>query len=146
MRRDTILKAMREKQGQWVSGEALSKDMGVSRTSIWKQVKALQAAGYEIETSPKKGYRLAAPPDILSAAEVQPGLRTQAFGQDHYYYFTEIDSTNIYARKLAAQDYPEGTVIIAEQQTAGRGRRGGCGIQSPRRASMCLLFCAPPCL
>lgn len=124
MRRETILSTMREKLGQWVSGEALSQELGVSRTSVWKQVKALQAQGYTIETSPKKGYRLAVVPDILSPAEVQPRLATQLFGQQHYYYFDEIDSTNNHAKKLAAQNYPEGTLVITEKQSAGRGRRG----------------------
>lgn len=122
--REAVLAAIRERRGEWVSGEALSLSLKVSRTTIWKQVKTLQAEGYAIETSPKKGYRLSALPDILSPEEVLRGLQTEVFGREHYFYFTEIDSTNNYAKRLAAQGYPEGTLVIAEQQIAGRGRRG----------------------
>ncbi len=122
--REAVLMAIREGQGQWVSGEALSQSLNVTRTTIWKQIKTLQTEGYAIETSPKKGYRLSALPDILSSYEVQVGLQTKVFGLEHYLYFQEIDSTNNYAKHLAAQGYPEGTLVIAERQTAGRGRRG----------------------
>jgi BirA family biotin operon repressor/biotin-[acetyl-CoA-carboxylase] ligase len=96
----------------------------VSRTTIWKQIKILQSEGYAIESSPKKGYRLSMIPDILSPEEVKDGLQTQLFGREHYYYFKEIDSTNNYAKTLAADGHPEGTVVIAESQSSGRGRRG----------------------
>lgn len=122
--REAVLRAIREGQGQWVSGEALSQNLNVSRTTIWKQIKTLQSEGYTIETSPKKGYRILIFPDILSPEEVRGGLQTAVFGQEHYFYFQEIDSTNNYARQLAAKGYPEGTLVIAERQTAGRGRRG----------------------
>jgi len=122
--REAVLRAIREGQGQWVSGEALSQSLNVTRTTIWKQIKTLQSEGYAIETSPKKGYRLSIFPDILSPEEVKVGLQTTVFGQEHYFYFREIDSTNNFAKQLAAEGYPEGTLVIAERQTAGRGRRG----------------------
>ena len=62
--------------------------------------------------------------DILSAEEVKPGLGTKVFGQEHYIYCRKIDSTNKYARTMAEEGYPEGTLVIAEEQTAGKGRRG----------------------
>ncbi len=122
--REAVLRAIREGQGQWVSGEVLSKNLNVTRTTIWKQIKALQSEGYTIESSPKKGYRLSIFPDILSPEEVRAGLQTIFFGQEHYFYFREIDSTNNFAKQLASEGYPEGTVVIAECQSAGRGRRG----------------------
>ncbi|MEN6390834.1 MAG: biotin--[acetyl-CoA-carboxylase] ligase [Syntrophomonas sp.] len=122
--REAVLAAIREKPGEWVSGEALSQSLKVTRTTIWKQIKTLQAEGYAVETSPKKGYRLSSPPDILSLEEVSRGLATEVFGKEHYFYLQEIDSTNNYAKQLAAKGYPEGTLVIAERQTAGRGRRG----------------------
>lgn len=122
--REAVIRAIRERQGQWVSGEALSQSLNVSRTTIWKQIKMLQSEGYAIESSPKKGYRLSTFPDILSPEEVRGGLQTSAFGQEHYFYFREIDSTNNYAKQLAAEGYAEGTLVVAEQQSAGRGRRG----------------------
>lgn len=122
--RPKILDALKEKEGAWVSGEALSDILNVSRTTIWKQVKRLQTEGYGIESSSKKGYRLSASPDLLSPDEVFPGLETRVFGRQHYIYYQEIDSTNNLARELASEGYPEGTVVVAETQTAGRGRRG----------------------
>lgn len=122
--REAILAALKDKGDAWVSGEALSVILGVSRTTVWKQIKRLQMEGYGIESSSKKGYRLSAPPDLLSPDEVCPGLATVAFGRQHYIYYREADSTNIRARELAAEGYPEGTVVVAETQIAGRGRRG----------------------
>lgn len=122
--REEVLTALKEKNGEWISGEGLSDNLGVSRTAVWKQVRHLLAEGYEIESSPKKGYRICTPADILTAAEVCPGLATKIFGQKDYFYFREIDSTNNRARSLASEGFPEGTVVVAEKQTAGRGRRG----------------------
>lgn len=122
--RKVVLTALKERNGKWVSGEALSMILNVSRTTVWKQVKTLLDEGYEVESSPKKGYRICAPVDLLSAEEVCPGLLTEVFGQKNYFYYREIDSTNKRARTLAAEGYPEGTLIVAEKQTDGRGRRG----------------------
>lgn len=121
---NAVLAALKENQGKWLSGESLSESLKVSRTAVWKQIKALQAEGYIIESSTKKGYLLSASPDLLLPAEVCPGLETQVLGQTHYIYYPEVDSTNIRARELAAQGYPEGTVVAAEAQTSGKGRRG----------------------
>lgn len=122
--RDQVLSALKENLAVWISGETLSEALQVSRTTVWKQIKILETEGYEIDSSPKKGYRLNAPPDILSPDEVQPGLKSNIFGRCHYFYYQETDSTNNRARALASEGYPEGTVVVAEKQTAGRGRRG----------------------
>lgn len=122
--RDQVLAALKESRGEWVSGEALSEILQVSRTTVWKQIKMLETEGYQFDSSPKKGYRLNAPPDLLSADEVCPGLLSKVFGRTGYFYYREIDSTNNRARALATEGYPEGTVVVAEMQTAGRGRRG----------------------
>ncbi len=116
--------ALKEKTGQWVSGEVLSENLGVSRTTVWKQIKNLINEGYKIESSTKKGYRISGPADLLSPDEVCPALATRVFGRTGYFYYQETDSTNTRARILASQGHPEGTVVVAEKQTAGRGRRG----------------------
>ncbi|HEX3012491.1 MAG TPA: biotin--[acetyl-CoA-carboxylase] ligase [Syntrophomonadaceae bacterium] len=121
---DAVLAALKEKKGNWVSGELLSDSLKVSRTAIWKQIKTLQAEGYLIESSSKKGYSLISSPDFLSRSEVLPELETQVLGQTHYIYYPKVDSTNIRARELASQGYPEGTIVVAETQTNGKGRRG----------------------
>ena len=122
--REAVLQAFKEKNGEWLSGEMLSESLKVSRTTVWNQIKALLAEGYEVESSPRKGYRLSSPPDILSPAEVCPGLTAEVFGRKEYLYYQEIDSTNSQAKALASKGYPEGTLVVADMQTAGRGRRG----------------------
>lgn len=122
--REAVLLALKEKNGEWLSGEMLSESLNVSRTTVWNQIKTLLAEGYKVDSSSKKGYRLSSPPDILSSAEVCPELKCKVFGQTNYLYFQEIDSTNNRAKALAAEGYPEGTVVVADMQTAGRGRRG----------------------
>jgi BirA family transcriptional regulator, biotin operon repressor / biotin---[acetyl-CoA-carboxylase] ligase len=122
--RESVLLALKTKSGEWLSGEALSATLQVSRTMVWKQVKLLQTEGYEVESSSKKGYRLMASPDILSPDEVCPGLTSEVFGRQDYVYYPTIDSTNKQARILATEGYPEGTVVVADMQTDGRGRRG----------------------
>lgn len=122
--RESVLKALKAGNGEWVSGETLSQTLNVSRTAVWKQVQNLSTEGYIIESSPKKGYRISNPVDLLSPEEVKPGLLTEVFGQDNYFYYRQTDSTNKRARALANDGYPEGTVIVAEEQTDGRGRRG----------------------
>jgi len=119
-----ILATLKENQGYWVSGQTLSESLNVSRTAIWKHIKNLLEEGYEIESASKKGYRLNGPANVLTQAEVGSGLATQLFGRESYFYFREIDSTNNRAKALAAEGVPEGTVVVADMQTAGRGRRG----------------------
>ena len=97
--------------------------MGLSRAAVWKRVHRLKAQGYVIEGSPRRGYRLLAVPDKLLPEEVLQGLKTRVFtGPVHH--FETLDSTNDLAKELAVQGAPEGTVVVAEAQTGGRGRLG----------------------
>lgn len=117
-----LLKRLKSEPG-YVSGEALSKALGVSRTSVWKHVGELRKEGYNILSSPNNGYKLAGLPAKLNARELAYGLDTAFMGKDIRCYDI-IDSTNSMAKKAAAEGCDEGTVIIADVQTAGRGRRG----------------------
>jgi len=108
-----ILEALRE-SGGYLSGEILSKQLGISRVSIWKHVRSLKGDGYIIEAS-TKGYRLLSSPDSLLPYEF-PGL------EQGIHYFQEIGSTMDAARDLAKRGAGEGTIVIAEAQTHGRGR------------------------
>jgi len=106
-----------------ISGERLAGQLGLSRAAVWKRVHRLKAMGYIIEGSPRRGYRLLGLPDKLLADEVLQGLKTSVLtGPVHH--FETLDSTNNYAKELAAREAPEGTVVIAETQTLGRGRLG----------------------
>ncbi|HLO01913.1 MAG TPA: biotin--[acetyl-CoA-carboxylase] ligase [Symbiobacteriaceae bacterium] len=107
----------------WVSGEAISTQLGISRAAVWKQIEALRAEGYEVEAAPRRGYRLAARPDKLSVREIEAGLTTQRFGRPVEAH-EAIGSTNERAKELARSGAPEGLLVTAEQQTAGKGRLG----------------------
>jgi len=108
-----ILEALRERT-HYVSGEALSHQLGTSRVSIWKHIRGLKEDGYVIEAS-AKGYRLVSSPDLLLPYEF-PGL------EQRIHHFREISSTMDAARELAKRGAREGTIVIAEAQTRGRGR------------------------
>lgn len=122
--KDQILSCLKEGKGNWISGEALSRKMAISRSAVWKHVNRLKKEGYVIDSSRKKGYLLQRSSDLLIEGEVRERLGTRIFGRRKIFHFVETDSTNIRARYLADRGEPEGTVVIAESQTAGRGRRG----------------------
>lgn len=106
-----------------VSGERLSDTLGISRAAIWKQVEQLRARGYRIDAQHARGYRLAGVPDRLLPEEIVPRLRARRLGR-RIVHFEETDSTNVQALRLAREGAPEGTLVVAERQTKGRGRLG----------------------
>ncbi len=109
----------------FVSGEALSQQCGISRTAVWKQIQRLQEAGYRIEGQRRLGYRLLNGADVLNQQEIMRALPEGLFGvTGQIVCYEEIDSTNLEARRLILQGKGQGTVIVAERQTAGRGRLG----------------------
>ncbi|HHV99719.1 MAG TPA: biotin--[acetyl-CoA-carboxylase] ligase [Clostridiaceae bacterium] len=118
-----ILRILKEKSMEYVSGERLSEILGVSRTAVWKCINELKKEGYVIESVSKKGYKLETSPDILNEFEIGHGLNTSIIGRQ-IHYFKSIDSTNNYAKKAAQEGCEEGTVIVADAQTSGRGRLG----------------------
>lgn len=118
-----ILEALKQNKGRFISGEELSIKIGVTRTAIWKHIKQLKEDGYEIDAVSRRGYRLIQEPDTLELNELEIDIQTRLIGRNLIYY-PSIDSTNNEAKKEAALGAPEGTVIIAEEQTGGRGRLG----------------------
>lgn len=151
-----ILEALRETDG-YVSGQDLCNKFGVSRTAVWKAIKQLKEAGYEIEAVPNKGYHIVSAPDLMNKVELESIRNTTWAGQEIYYYDV-TDSTNIRAKELAEEGHPGGTLVVADRQEAGRGRRGrswdspsGTGIfmtlllkpeMNPNHASMLTLVAA----
>jgi len=121
--RDRILELFRQHSDSFVSGEEICRDLGISRTAVWKQIRQLRQLGYEIEAVPSKGYSLRTTPDTLISAEVIADLNTTLIGSD-IIFLPQTDSTNIQARLLADQGAVDGTVLIADQQTGGKGRMG----------------------
>ncbi|MGV8073331.1 MAG: biotin--[acetyl-CoA-carboxylase] ligase [Syntrophobacteraceae bacterium] len=116
-----ILHSLKEKRLNYVSGSFLASEIGITRTAIWKHIHKLQARGYRIESHPKKGYRLLDIPDLLIREEIVPYVGTSWLGRS-YHHFDVLPSTNDHAFRLAASGTPNGTVVVAETQTKGRGR------------------------
>ena len=126
--RTQLLAALKEAD-DYISGQELCERFGVSRTAIWKAVKQLKEAGYVIEAVQNKGYKIVSTPDCLNKAELESIRKTKWAGRE-IFYFDTIDSTNTKAKQLAEEGHPTGTLVVAEKQEAGRGRRGR-GFESP---------------
>ena len=116
-----ILALLREAGEESISGEEIAKRLGVSRTAIWKHIRALKTAGYEIESHPRKGYTLLETPDLLLPQEIQSRINTAVIGKEMV-HFDDIPSSNEKAKELAIKGAPSGTVVIAEAQSTGKGR------------------------
>ncbi|WP_422485535.1 biotin--[acetyl-CoA-carboxylase] ligase [Gudongella sp. DL1XJH-153] len=127
-----ILDRLHEEE-DFLSGEKLSEEFGLSRTAIWKHMKSLKEDGYQIEAVTRKGYRLVSSPDIVNYDEIKEILHTQVIGKK-VVYFRSLESTNKTAKEIAAISR-EGTIVVAEQQTKGRGRLGREWI-SPNRKGL----------
>jgi BirA family biotin operon repressor/biotin-[acetyl-CoA-carboxylase] ligase len=125
-----ILRALRAARGGDVSGASLCEDLGISRAAIWKQIEALRGQGYAIEAQPRRGYRLLAAPNTPLDSEVAPLLHTRKMGRA-LHFFTRTDSTSRQLELLAERGAPEGTVVVADEQTAGRGRMARAWFSPP---------------
>lgn len=122
MKKD-IINLLKENQDNFISGEKISKKLGITRAAVWKYIKAIKSEGYRIESVSRKGYKLISSPDVLTFEEIKPYLKTKYIGKNIKYYNT-IDSTNTKAKELGRLGEDEGTCIISEEQTGGRGRLG----------------------
>ena len=150
-----ILELLRRQEG-FLSGEDIGRELSITRAAVWKGIKKLREEGYEIEAVTNRGYRLTNPETMYNKRELEQGVKTKTMGQSIYFY-EETDTTNNRARELALEGAPEGTLVVAEKQTAGRGRRGkvwesplGTGIWmslvlrpqiAPTEASVLTLLC-----
>lgn len=120
--KEEILRLLRSADG-YISGQELCNRFGVSRTAVWKAINQLKEAGYEIEAQQNKGYRLMAAPDLMTEAEIKSLMHTDWVAKE-VLYFDTIDSTNTKAQELAEKGYPSGTLVVADKQDSGKGRRG----------------------
>ncbi|WP_027417521.1 biotin--[acetyl-CoA-carboxylase] ligase [Aneurinibacillus terranovensis] len=121
--REGMLQLLKEAGDNFISGEEISKRLGVSRTAIWKHIEELREEGYVFEAVRRSGYRLLATPDVTSAEEIKLGLTTKTFGCA-VHHFAVVDSTQNKCQDLAKQGAPEGTLVVADQQIGGKGRLG----------------------
>lgn len=127
---ELVLGFLAEAGDEFVSGEAISDKLGLTRAAVWKHVEALRAHGYRIDAVPARGYRLAGIPDRLTPLELRPLLNTHDLGHALHHHEV-IASTNDRARELAEEGAAHGEVVIAESQTGGRGRRGRPWVSPP---------------
>jgi len=118
--RNKILRIL--EKNDFVSGEYLAKNLNVSRTTIWKQIKSFQKNGYVIESIKNKGYKLKKRPDIPYEEEIIPYIKTKKIGKK-IKFFNSVNSTNESAKKFIKKNIEEGTIVIAESQIKGRGRK-----------------------
>lgn len=125
-------KILRElKAGEsYISGQELCQKFGVSRTAVWKHIKALKEEGYVIDSVSNKGYKLVRCPDVLTAEDIRSSLSTSWLGRTVKVMKT-VDSTNLEAKRLAEAGALHGTLVTAEEQTSGKGRRGRSWISVP---------------
>ena len=120
------LKKLEECRGQAISGEKLAADIGVSRAAIWKAIESLRKEGYPIAATTNKGYILAEDSDLLSAQGMLPFINEEIYpyGGKNIYTYKILESTNKTAKQKAFEGAPNGTIVIAEEQSHGRGRLG----------------------
>ena len=126
MSQQRVCRALQE-SGDYLSGQELSRTLGISRAAVWKAVEALRRQGYDIEARTGRGYRLIGAPDFLSRETVEQYLHRT---RENLHVLETVDSTNSFCRRLALEGAPDGTAVLADCQTAGRGRRGR-SFQSP---------------
>ncbi|RLF35042.1 MAG: biotin--[acetyl-CoA-carboxylase] ligase [Thermoplasmata archaeon] len=118
--KEKILQLLNE--NNYTSGEQIAKQLRLSRTAVWKQIQNLKKNGYKIEAVKNRGYKLISKPDTPFPEEIKYDLQTKIIGKK-IIYLNIVDSTNSYAKKLIRKNIDEGTVVIAEVQTKGRGRK-----------------------
>jgi BirA family biotin operon repressor/biotin-[acetyl-CoA-carboxylase] ligase len=118
-----VLTFLKTHNTEYLSGQDLSDVLRISRVAVWKHIKKIQLLGYTVESKQKEGYKLTANSDLLLPWEIISGIKTKVLGQQAY-YFESIDSTQNQALKMANDSKNNGTIIIAEKQTGGKGRLG----------------------
>ncbi|MGL6100522.1 MAG: biotin--[acetyl-CoA-carboxylase] ligase [Fusobacteriaceae bacterium] len=133
--KDRILKLLENQKGINVSGEEMANVFEVSRTAVWKVIKDLKEQGYKIDAARNKGYMLSKENDFLSEEKINLFLKEKG-KIEKIHIFKEIDSTNNEAKKMAINGATHGTVVLAEKQTKGRGRRGNKEFYSPANSGI----------
>ena len=121
MLKDEVLKILISNKEGFISGELISRELGVSRTSVWKAVSALKKQGYQISSVNNRGYSLMQLSDVLNEVELRELLVEHDI---NCYYKEEVDSTNLWAKYSAEEGEQKNSLYIADKQTKGRGRRG----------------------
>lgn len=121
--KDLVLEALQRSGENYLSGEALSEELGISRTAVWKAIRTLREEGYTIKAVTNRGYHLIHDEDVITEEGLREHLFTR-YKNNRLYIYDTLDSTNNRAKQLALENASHGTTVIAMQQTAGKGRLG----------------------
>jgi len=136
------LELLEKNRGQFLSGAEIAKALNISRNSVWKAIHSLKNEAYQIEAVSNRGYKLTEDNNILSVAGIIPNLLNEDWAAN-INIFSTLESTNKTAKEMAIQGYDHGTVIIADSQTAGKGRLGRL-FHSPSGSGIYLSFILLP--
>ena len=120
--KDEVLALLERNRGSFLSGQEIARGLLISRNAVWKAINALRGAGYRIEAVTNRGYRLSSDSDVLSSEGIAPYL-TEEVDSSLIHVFDQLVSTNETAKEMALKGAPHGTVVTADMQTGGRGRR-----------------------
>ena len=120
--RNKLIHLLANSNSQYVSGQMLSEKLNISRSAVWKQMKNLEKAGYKLDAKPNQGYRILSYPDDVSEYTLQWGLETEWIGKK-IIHKESTTTTQFDAHQLAQENYEHGTIVIADKQTKGKGRR-----------------------
>jgi BirA family transcriptional regulator, biotin operon repressor / biotin---[acetyl-CoA-carboxylase] ligase len=138
-----IIRVLMDYPSSVVSGTKLARELGTTRTEIWRLMEQLRELGVSIQGQASTGYRLKAVPDLLLPELLAPLVRGTIFGREIHHYYT-VGSTNTAALEAAVKEAPEGSVFLAEQQTAGRGRAAHDWYSAPSEGIYCSVILRPP--
>jgi BirA family transcriptional regulator, biotin operon repressor / biotin---[acetyl-CoA-carboxylase] ligase len=140
---DALLTLLIENSTIVVSGAKVAKEIGESRQQVWRWVQKLRELGVRVNGHPRSGYHLEKIPDILVPQLLSHRLHGTPFAK-HVYHFFRIDSTNNVAMQLGERGEPHGALVLAEEQTAGRGRAGRTWISEKSAGIHCTVLLRPP--
>lgn len=116
-----LIQLLSDQADSYVSGQRLSEDLGISRNAVWKHMNELKKDGYVIDAKARKGYRIVDAPDKVSGNTISWGLNTKWLGK-HIVHHDSVQSTQRIAHELALDEAAHGTVVVANEQVAGKGR------------------------
>jgi BirA family transcriptional regulator, biotin operon repressor / biotin---[acetyl-CoA-carboxylase] ligase len=140
---DALLTLLAENSTIVISGAKIAKEIGVTRQQVWRWIEKLRALGVKVKGHARTGYHLERTPDILAPQMLSHRLYGTPFARRIYHFF-KIDSTNSVAMRLGEAGEPHGAVVLAEEQTAGRGRAGRSWSSEKSAGIYCSILLRPP--
>lgn len=121
--KEKILYLLEKRKGAFISGEEIGESLQITRAAVWKSITQLREEGHQIESKPRMGYSLKTESDVITEQGIRLILK-ESIKEIPIYHYQQVDSTNSVAKKLALEGSVHGTVVIAEYQSGGMGRRG----------------------